>query len=119
MPLITREINVILNWSSIYVITNSIDTGTFKTNSKRYVPVVTLSTQDNAKLLEQLKSGFKKTVIRNKYLLKLSTERQNSYLDCLIDPSFQGVNRLFVLLLQDNTVRNRHRRYFLPTVERL
>ena len=75
---------------------------TFSINdTKLYVPVVTLSTQDNAKLLEQFKYGFKRTVNWNKYLAKKSIERQNPYLDYLIDPSFQGVNRLFVLSFED------------------
>ena len=58
------------------------------------VPVVTLSTQDNAKLLPQSKSGFKRTISRNKYLLKSELLPQNPYINRLIDPSFQGVNRL-------------------------
>ena len=65
------------------------------TDTKLYVPFVTLSTQDNARLLEQLKSGFKRTINWNKYQAKVSTERVNQCLDYLIDPSFQAVNRLF------------------------
>ena len=49
-----------------------------------YVPVVTLSTQDNAKLLEQLKFGFQRTINWDKYQPKVATERQNQYLDLLI-----------------------------------
>ena len=64
------------------------------TDGKLYVPVVTLSTQDNAKLLGQLESVFKITIYWNKYQSTLSTERQNQYLDYLIDPSFQGVKFL-------------------------
>ena len=67
------------------------------TDTKLYLPVVTLSTQDNGKLLEQLKSGFKRTINWSKYQTKVSTERQNQYLDFLIDPSYQWVNRLFIL----------------------
>ena len=63
------------------------------TDTKLYVPVVTLSSQDNSKLLEQLQSGFKRTINWNKYQTKVSTERQNLYLDFLINPSFQGVNK--------------------------
>ena len=75
---------------------------TFSINdTKLYVPVVTLSTQDNAKLLEQLKSGFKRKINWNKYQSKISTERSNQSSDYLIDPSFQGVNRLFVLSFED------------------
>ena len=60
MPLINCEVNLILTWSSACVITSSTVSGTFKiTDTKLYVPVVTLSTQDNCKLLQQLKYGFK------------------------------------------------------------
>ena len=58
------------------------------TDTKLYVPVITLSTQYNAKLLKKLKSGFKRTINWNKYQSKMSTERQNNYLDYSIDPSF-------------------------------
>ena len=62
------------------------------TDTKLYVLVVTLSTQNNAKLLKKLKSGgFKRTITWNKYQSKISTEIQSQYLDYLIDPSFQGV----------------------------
>ena len=74
MPLINCEVNLILNWSADCVIiytdvANEISTFTI-TEVDLYVPVVTLSTQDNAKLLVQLKSGFKKAISWNKYLLK-------------------------------------------------
>ena len=69
MPLINCEVSLILTWSSICVITNSTGAGAFEiTDTKLYVPVVTLSTQENAKLLQQLKSGFKRVVNWNKYL---------------------------------------------------
>ena len=71
----------------------------------QYVPVVTLSTQDNAKLLQQLKSGFKRTISWNKYQSDPKTCAQNLYLDPLIDPSFQGVNRLFVLSCENENGR--------------
>ena len=65
-----------------------------KTNTKLYGSVVVLSTQDNGKLLEQLRSGFKKTINCNKYETKASTERPNQCLNKLIDPRFQGANKL-------------------------
>ena len=68
------------------------------TETKLYVPVVTLSTQDNAKLLPQLKSGFKRTINWNKYLAKPELLRQNPNLNHLVEPSFQEVNRFFVLV---------------------
>ena len=64
------------------------------------VPVVTLSTQDNEKLLPQLKSGFKRKTSWNKYLPKPELLARNQNLNYLIDPSFQGVNRLFVLAFE-------------------
>ena len=67
------------------------------TDTKLYLPVVTLSIQGNAKLLEQLKSGFKRTIKWNKYGPKVSVQAPNPYLDILINPSFQGVNKRFVL----------------------
>ena len=71
MPLINCEVSLILTWSSTCVITNSTGAGAFKIiDTKLYVPIVTLSTQDNAKLLQQLKSGFKRVVNWNKYLSK-------------------------------------------------
>ena len=63
MPLINFEVNLELTWSKDCVITNSTGEGKFQiTETNLYVPVVTLSTQDNAKLLQQLKSGFKRTI---------------------------------------------------------
>ena len=67
--------------------------------------MVTLSTQDYAKLLEQLKSGF--AIIWNKYKTKVTVEQQKQYLGFLINPSFQGVNILFVLSFEDNDGRNK------------
>ena len=67
------------------------------TDTKLYVSVVTLSTQDNIKLLKQLEAAFKRTINWNKYLPKTTNQAQNRCLDFLIDPSFQGVNRRFVM----------------------
>ena len=80
-------------------------------------PFVNLSALDNKKLLEQLKSGFKRTINLNRYQSKISAERQNQYLDYLIGPSFQGVNRLFILSFEDKAKRTSYKLYYLPTVE--
>ena len=118
MPLINRDINLILTWSSTSVITNVADAGTCAvSDTKLYDPVVTLSTQDNTKLQEQLKSGFKRIINWNKYQSKVSIERQHQCLDYLLDPSFQRVNRFYELLFEHNAVRTGHTRYFLPVVE--
>ena len=118
MPLSNCEVSLILIWSSTCVITNSTGEGAFEiTDTKLYVPAVTLSTQDNAKLLQQLKSGFKRVVNWNKYLSKLELLAQNPNLNHLVEPSFQGVNRLFVLAFENDTDRTSHRTSNLPNVE--
>ena len=75
------------------------------------LPVVTLTIQDNAKLLQQLKSGFKRTINWNKYRTKVSTLGQIQYLDFLIDPSFQGGKRLFLLSFENEGDRKVHTRF--------
>ena len=87
------------------------------TETNLYVPIVTLSTQDNAKLLPQLKSGFKRTIRWNKYLAKPELLAQNPNLNNLIEPSFQSVNRLFVLAFENHARRTSSKRYYIPNVE--
>ena len=77
----------------------------------------TLLTQDNSKMYEELKSDFKRAINWNKHQAKVSTERQNQYLDFLIDPSFQVVNRLFVLPFESGAQRTSYKQYYLPTRE--
>ena len=68
---------------------------------KLYVPAVTLSKDDKTKLLTNLKSGFKRKIIWNKYRSQMTTEAVNNNLNILIDPTFTNVNRLFVLAYQN------------------
>ena len=118
MSLINCEVNLILTWSKDCVITNSTGDGKFATTeTELYVPVVTLSTKDNAKLLQQLKSGFKKTSSWNKYESSIKRFAQNIYLNYLINPSFQGVNRFFVLSFENGNDRTSHTTYYLPKVD--
>ena len=118
MPLINCEVNLILTWSSTCVITNSNGAGTFEiTDAKLYVPVVTLSTQENTKLLQQLKSGFKRVINWNKYFSKPELLAQNPNLNHLVEPSFQGVNKLFGLTFENDEDRTDHEKSYLPTVE--
>ena len=80
MPLINCEVNLILTWSKDCVITNSEGEGKFAiTDTNLYVPVVTLSTKDNVKLLQQLKSGFKRTINWNEYESDIKTYAQNIF----------------------------------------
>ena len=120
MPLINCEVSLFLTWSSTCVITNSTGEGRFTiTDTKLYVPVVTLSTQDNAKLLQQLKSGFRGTINWNKYQSCIKTSAQNRYLNYLVDASFQASNTLFVLPFQNENDRISHSTYYLPKVEEI
>ena len=90
MPLINCEINLILTWSEKCLLSNDTKETTLAiTDTKRYVPVVTLSTQDNAKLLQQLKTGFQRTISWTKYQSEPSLQAQNQYLHQLIDPSLE------------------------------
>ena len=117
-PLINCEVNLILTWPKDCVITNPTGEGRFAiTETKLYVPVVTLSTKDNEKLLQQLKSGLKKTINWNKYQSSIKTFAQNRYLNYLINPSFQGLNRFFVLPFENENGRTSHSTYYLPKVE--
>ena len=118
ITMINCEVELILTRSKNCVITNSTDEGKFAiTDTKLYLPVVTLSTQDNVKLLQQLKSGFKRKITWNKYESNLKTFAQNRYLNYLINPSFQGVNRLFILSFENENDRTSHSTYYLPKVE--
>ena len=118
MSLISCEINLILTWSEKCVLSNDTKATTFAiTDTELYAPVVTLSTQDNAKLLQQFKKSFERTINWKKYQSKVSIQAPNPYLDFLIDPSFQGVNRLFVLLFEHKDERTVHTKYYLLTIE--
>ena len=112
VPLINCEVNLILTWSSTCVL---IATGHQSqaatlaiTDTKLYVPVVTLSTQ---------KSGFKRVINWNKYLSKPELLAQNPNLNHLVESSFQGVNRLFVLTFENDDDRTSDNQYYLPTAE--
>ena len=110
-----------MTWSSnciiIYTdVANQVPAFTI-TETNLYVPLVTLSTQDNAKLLPQLKSGFKRTISWNKYVAKPELLAKNANLNHLIEPRFQGVNRLFVLPFENDDQRTSNKRYYIPNVE--
>ena len=121
MPLINCEVNLILTWSPTCVLISSNvqnQNATFEiTDTKLFVPVVTLSTQENTKFLQQFKSGFKRVINWNKYLSKQELLAQNPNLNHLIGPSFQGVNRLFVLAFDNDNHRTSYDRHYLPNVE--
>ena len=117
--LVNCEVSLTLSWSETCVITSmekrlvraaqggntpvysdSPESATFKIKDcKLYVPVVTLSAENYNKFLEQLKTGFKRTIKWNKYRSEMSNQTKNSNLNYLIDPTFTNVNILFVLTL--------------------
>ena len=118
IPLISCEVSLELKWNKNCVITSfeerQVDVGppVIRDNSptgatlaindcKLYIPVVTLSKDDEIKLLTNLKSGFKREIIWNKYRSQMTTEAINNNLNILIDPTFTNVNRLFVLAYQN------------------
>ena len=130
VPLINCEVELILTWFKncvlidkstreanyganpvVYEIDNP-ENATFKiTDVKLFVPVVTLSKENDIKLLEQLKIGFKRTIKWNKYRSQMTIQPQNNNLNYLIDPTFTNVNRLFVLSFSRNN--NTDSRYSL------
>ena len=106
IPLINCEVELVLTWfkncvlmlilTFIKLIIQKMEH--FKiTNTKVFVPVLTLSKENDIELLEQLKSGFKRTIKWNKYRSQMTIQPQNNNLNYLIDPTFMNVNRLFVL----------------------
>ena len=102
MSLSNCKINIFLTWSAEWIIVTETainqEPKCSITDTKLYVPVLTLLLQDNAKLLQQLKTSYKRTINLSKYVSKPTLQTQNQYLNYLIGPSFQGVNRHFVLL---------------------
>ena len=112
IPLINCEVSLTLIWSENCVLTskatrdadsdadlpvagiNNATSASFKTkDTKLYVPVVTLSAKNDNKILEQLKTGFKRTIAWNKYRSEMSSQTKNNNVNYLIDPAFTKVNR--------------------------
>ena len=136
MPLINCKTNLILTWTENYVLTskatgdanpdvnnataavNNPSNVTFKiTDTKLYVPVITLSTKDDNNFLEQLKSGFRRTIKWNKYRSEITNQTKTNHLNDLIDPTFTKVNRLFVLSFENEEDRTSFSKYYVPKVE--
>ena len=127
IPLINCEINLILTWSENCVITSNAtrdadpdaDPAADAVNNPTnlYVPVVTLSTEDDNELLKQLKTGFKKTIKWNKYRSEMTNQAKTNNLNYLIDPTFNKVNRLFVLSFENEEDRTSFSKNYTPNVE--
>ena len=138
MPVINCEASLILNSSRKCVLTDLIihaavpaqinapeipaiaarTNATFTiTDCTLHVPIVALSAENDNKLLEQLKTGFKRTITWNKYRSEMSIQTNNNNLSYLIDPTFTKVDRLFVLLFESEDDRNHFLKYYVPKVE--
>ena len=129
IPLINCEITLILSWCKDCVLvgrgppaaaTNRINSpadAKFEiTDCKLYVPVVTLSAENDNKLLEQLKIGFRRSIKWNKYMSQMSNQNKNNNLNYLIDPTFSNVNKLFVLSFENEDDRTSYYKYYMPSV---
>ena len=88
-----------------------------KKDTKLYVPVVALSAKNDNKLLEQLKTGFKRRIKWNKHRSEMPNQTKNNNLNYLIDPTFTNVNRLFVLTFENEYDGTSFSKYHLPKVE--
>ena len=131
IPSISCEVSLELNRNKNCVITSTqreinLDRGNTEASTgatlaikdcKLYIPVVTLSKDDEIKLLTNLKSGFTREIAWNKYRSQMTTEAINNNLNILIDPAFTNVNRLFVLAYgQVNNDRQSFSQFYLPNV---
>ena len=100
MPLINCKIKLNLTWKKECVLSTDAGDAVFINNeTKMYVPVVTLSKEDNKDFIEQKNKGFQRSICWNEYKTKEINENTDANaLKCIkVDPSFQGVNRLFVM----------------------
>ena len=126
MPLINCKVYLELNWIEECILSNAGDTAKFAiTDAKLHVPIVTLSTKDSENLTKQLSEGFKRSVYWNSYQTKLAklTEKGKNLYE-LLNASFQGVRRLFVLAYvvaagaaNDEAGIKDNKKYFLPREE--
>ena len=124
MPLINCKIKLNLTWKKECVLPTAADDAVFIiSDTKLYVPVVTLSKEDNKEFIEQQNKGFQRSIYWNEYKTKEQTEDSNAkatkYIN--LDPSFQGVNRLLGMAYSraDNNqaTRNGQRKYYLPRTD--
>ena len=122
MPLINCKIKLNLTWKKECVLSTDADDAVFIINdTKMYVPVVTLSKEDNRDFIEQQNKGFQRSIYWNEYKTKEINENAdaNEFKYINLDPSFQGVNRLFVMAYNranGQPTRNGQRKYYLPRI---
>ena len=123
MPLINCKIKLNLTWKKECVLSADAGDAVFIINdTKIYVPVVTLSKEDNKDFIEQQNKGFQRSVYWNEYKTKEINENAdvNVFKYINLDPSFQGVNRLFVMTFNranGQPTRNGQQKYYLPRID--
>ena len=123
MPLINCKIKLNLTWKKECVLSTGAGEVVFIINdTKLYVPVVTLSKEDNKDFIEQQNKGFQRSIYWNEYKTKQINENAdaNVFKYINLDPSFQGVNRLFVMAYNRENgqpTRNGHQKYYLPRID--
>ena len=124
MPLINCKFKLNLTWKKECILSNQTGNAVFIINdTKLYVPGVTLSKEDNKDFNEQQNKGFQRSIYWNEYKTKEQTEDGNAnYVKYItLDPSFQGVNRLFVMAYSrendDQPTRNGQTIYYLPRID--
>ena len=123
MPLINCKIKLNLTWKKECVLSTDDGNAVFIINdTKMYVPVVTLSKEDNKDFIEQQNKGFQRSIYWNEYKTKEINEDAdaNVFKYINLDPSFQGVNRLFVMAYNranGQPTRNGQRKYYLPRID--
>ena len=123
MPLINCKIKLNLTWKKECVLSTDDGNAVFIINdTKMYVPVVTLSKEDKKDFIEQQNKGFQRSIYWNEYKTKEINENANAnvfkYIN--LDPSFQGVNRLFVMAsnrANGQPTRNGQQKYYLPRID--
>ena len=123
MPLIYCKIKLNLTWKKECVLSTGDGDAVFIINdTKMYVPVVTLSKEDNKDFIEQQNKGFQRSIYWNEYKTKEINENAdaNGFKYINLDPSFQGVNRLFVMAYNranGQPTRNGQQKYYLPRID--
>ena len=123
MPLINCKIKLNLTWKKECVLLTDDGNAVFIISAtKMYAPVVTLSKEDNKYFIEQQNKGFQRSIYWNEYKTKEINENAdaNVFKYINLDPSFQGVNRLFVMAYNranGQPIRNGQRKYYLPRID--
>ena len=125
MPLINCKVELSLKWIENCVLTTSTNANkaTFKiADAKLYVPIVTLSAEENARLSKLLGEGFKRYKVVDDRVVEIADNNEEKYIREFLDSNYQGVKRFFVLAYYNTEGNNQvsinfSKKYFLPRIE--